>query len=90
MANDIPGVEPIRAVAVEPSIDGIKVVYTTTEARSDSSEWHYLRRWKGYRSEYLVTHVSGREWVFPTLIAARRWTYSHGHTALEIPARDFP
>ena len=88
MADDLPGAEPIRAIAMEPSINGDKIVYTVTEARSDNGDWHYLRRWKGYRPEYLVTHISGREWVFPTLLAARGWTHNHGHIALGFPARD--
>lgn len=88
MANDIPGVEPIRALAIEPSIDGNKIIYTTVEAESDNQQWHYLRHWKGYKSEYIVTHASGRQWTFPTLIAARRWTHNHGQTALTIPSRE--
>jgi len=90
MANDTPGVEPIRALAIEPSIDGSKVVYTTVEARSDNGQWHYQRCWHGYHSTYVVTHINtNRKWVFPTLLTARRWTHNHGRVALEVPDREF-
>lgn len=89
MANDMPGAEPIHALAVEPSIDGNQILYTIVEARSDNGNWHYQRRWKGYRQEYVVTHTTGRKWVFQSLMTARKWTHNHGQVALEVPDREF-